>query len=288
MARTIAVIKQQIIHAKNAEASLAGLSSPSQSSLWNLWAYITAVAINLHEQLWDIFRTEVEEIASNVAPGTPQWLRTKTLEFQYSTTEPQQIQLINFVPKYDPVRTDLRLVTQCSVKIANNRTIVLKVAKGTEELSPLGQHPLVAPNTLDNNAEINALKSYIDAIKFAGSAIRVISLFPDRLQVTADIYYDGQYVKDNVQAAIKNAIANYLKNLPFDGVVSNTKLVDAIQAVPGVLDLQLISVKGRAYQQIAVNASEVGRLYTSEAGYLIPEDTEGYTLDDTLNMVPPL
>jgi hypothetical protein len=50
MARSIATIKQQIINAKNADPILSEkLTSTSQTAIWNLWAYITAVAINLHE-----------------------------------------------------------------------------------------------------------------------------------------------------------------------------------------------------------------------------------------------
>jgi hypothetical protein len=289
MARSIEVIKQQMIEAKNGQPGLAGLNSPSQSAIWNLWMYITAVAINFHEQLWDIFRTEIEQIAANVAPGTPQWLRSKVLEFQYSSATPQTVQLINFAPRYDPVVPEFRLVTQCSVKITNNRTIVLKVAKGTTTLEPLGIPPFnLTNNTLDNNAEISALKSYIDAIKFAGTSIRVISLFSDKVQVGANIFYDGQYVKENVKDAIKTAIATYLKNLPFDGVIYNTKIVDAIQLVPGVLDVQLLYVKARTDSQGAGVATNVLRTYELEAGYAIPETVSGYTFDDTINMQPPL
>ena len=290
MARSIAVIKQQIIDAKNGEDLLSGLNSPSQSSLWNLWAYITAVAINLHEQLWDIFQSEIETIAASAAPGTPQWLRDKTLKFQYSATNPQILQLIDFVPQYAVVDSSLRLVTQCSVKLEGNRTVLLKVAKGTDTLTPLGIET-IPPNTLDNNPEINALKTYIENIKFAGTAIQVISLQADRLQVYADVYYDGQYVLDTVKDNVKTAIATYLKNLPFDGQVSNTKLIDAIQSVQGVLDVQLQRLSARVFAQAAStptdlikNYAVLSRQYATEAGYIIPEDTTGYTLDDTLNV----
>jgi hypothetical protein len=290
MARSIAIIKQQIIDAKNGEELLAGLNSPSQSSLWNLWAYITAVAINLHEQLWDIFQTEIETIASSAAPGTPQWLRDKTLKFQYSATNPQILQLIDFIPQYTVVDPTLRLVTQCSVKLEGNRIVLLKVAKGTDTLTPLGIET-IPPNTLDNNPEINALKTYIENIKFAGTSIQVISLQADRLQVYADVYYDGQYVLGTVKDNVKTAIATYLKNLPFDGLVSNTKLIDAIQAVQGVLDVQLQKLGARAFEQSPLTTTNLVdsytvlcRNYATIAGYIIPEDATGFTLDDTLNV----
>ena len=291
MARSIAIIKQQIVEAKNGEASLSGLSSPSQTSIWNLWAYITAVAINLHEQLWDIFKTEVETLAASAAPGTAQWLRDKTLKFQYKDDGSQVLQLVNFVPQYAVIDESLRLVTQCSVKIQGNRIVLLKVAKGTEPLTPLGTQPITLPDTLDNNAEINALKEYIDRIKFAGTAIRVISLEADRLQVYADIYYDGQYVLNIVKDQVKEAILQYLKTLPFDGKVSNTKLIDAMQNVPGVLDVQLQKLAARPFQQSHLTTIKLvdqykvlSRDYSTEAGYIIPETETGYTLDDTLNV----
>ena len=41
----------------------------------------------------------------------------------------------------------------------------------------------------------------------------------------------------------EEAVKNYLRNLPFNSILRRTSLVDAVQTVPGVIDLCLTQVK---------------------------------------------
>lgn len=273
MGRTIDQIQQSIIDAKNAKPELAVLDSPSQVAIWRLWTYIVAVAIYVMEGLWDIKQRELEDLALKAVPGTEAWLQAQVLKFQYSTIDPQAIQLINFAPAYQVVDPTLRIITRCSVKQQVDKAIKIKVAKGVQpDLVPL------------ITAEQTALESYIDKIKFAGTVATVVTLEADRMQVNATVYFDPQYTEAKVKQWVKDAIVNYFNTLPFDGIVYNSKLEDAIQAVTGVLDVVMGDVKARKAQDAVGLATVVARFYETVAGHVIPEDTPTYTLDESIIM----
>ncbi len=280
MARTTSVIKQSIIDAKNAEASLNDLSSNSQSAIWNVWAFITAQAINYLEQLQDLLKSEVETIAAAAVPGTAQWLKDRTLKFQYGDV----VQVnSDFSVGYPTVDTTKQIITQASIKQTGNRLVLIKVAKGiTPSLTAL------------DATELSAFTSYIDKIKFAGTQTSILSQDSDKLKVAADVYYDGQYIQTTVKTNVINAINNYLAALPFDGTVSLNKLIDAIQDVDGVNDVVLNTVVARP-DTVALSSNLVtnmvtgsdwmSRNYETSAGYIVGETTASNTLNDTINLI---
>ena len=85
MARSISQIKQSMLDAKNADSTLSALTSTSQTAKWNLYYFIVASCIAIFEQLQDLFKTDLEAIASTAAPSTPQWTRNKVLKYQKLT-----------------------------------------------------------------------------------------------------------------------------------------------------------------------------------------------------------
>ena len=62
MARTVNTIYNAILADKANYAELSDLSTTSQTGIWRLWAYITALAIHLHERIFDAFKVEVNEL----------------------------------------------------------------------------------------------------------------------------------------------------------------------------------------------------------------------------------
>jgi len=270
MARSIALIKQQLIDQKNAEPALSGLTSTSQTAIWNLWFFIQAVAINTFEQLQDIYKTEIESIAAAAIPNTDAWVQSKAFEFQYGDT----IQLINLVPSYTVINATKRIVTRCSVKTDNNRICQIKVAKSTGALS---------------NPEISALESYYGYIGNAGISYNLISSASDKIEIVAEVFYDGQYVStisDNVNAAL----SNYFANLSFDGVVYVSKIEDTFQSVQGVKDIKISVINARkdiqSYGTGAVvynlSTGTNARSYMTYAGYIEQEDEPLHTFADTI------
>lgn len=287
MARTIEVIKQQIIDAKNADANLAGLTTPpSQTAIWNLWAYITAVCIYLHEVLWDSQKAELEDIQAKTVPGTPAWFRSQVLRFQYDSVTPQVATLntSTFTVDYPIVDDTKRIVTRCSVKTDTNKTINVKVAKGEPPVQLL-------------SAEQLSLDSFLAKLDFAGVDWKIINAVSDKIFIGGDVYYDGNYsavIKTNVISALNL----YLKNLSsaenFDGKIKISAIEDTIQSVLGVTDVKLTLVKARPNATLYANSTIVfdlansvnNREYLSYAGYVVEETTSGATFNDTINVIP--
>lgn len=280
MARSISVIKQQILDAKAAQPELSGANSASNVALFKLWAYIQAVAINLFEQLLDQFVKDIEATIVSAPPGSEPWVQSKVFEFQYDATTPQVLDIVNYVPAYNPIDHSKRIITRCSVKTAANRTCYVKVAKSD---------PPIALASLEKSA----LQAYLSGggngtysgrgrgFGFAGINYVVQSFSPDLLWLQGTIYYNGLYssvIQSNVIAAIKG----YMSNLPFDGTFTLLGLTDAIQSVTGVNDIDLTDIAIRAYstsfggRTYLVQANTILiTSYPTYAGYVVEETTSG-------------
>ena len=76
MAQTIDNWKKRILDAKALEPTLAFLNI-SRASVYNSWAYITAVTISVIDNLIDVFSVEVEERVNKSYVGTKFYIREK-------------------------------------------------------------------------------------------------------------------------------------------------------------------------------------------------------------------
>jgi len=275
MARKISTIKEAIRVEKNSGTVLDNIlfaeEGGSRVGVLNNVADVVSVAINVHEQIFDELKKEVNQIAANAIPSTENWLNQKVKEFQYSAEIPQFIQFIDNVPKYEIVDTTLRIITRSSVLSVGNGRVTVKAGKSEPPVK------LAA-------GELTALQQYVSDIFGAGPFIVVISRDADKIYIDADIYYNGQFV-DSIQDSVKLALTNYLNTLPFDGVILISKLQDAIQGVEGVNDVVINEVRARGDNTIFSNASIVTRQWTTLSGYAIEEDESGNTWNDTLNFI---
>jgi uncharacterized phage protein gp47/JayE len=130
-----------------------------------------------------------------------------------------------------------------------------------------------------------ALRSYIDKNKFAGTQIKLTSDPPEILTIAMRIWIsaaeynaDGSRLDDG-EKAIENAIRNYLKNIVYDGTFFKTRLVDAVQAVSGVHDVELISV--HANGNLITQPTYRAQYGAFEANFM--ENTNNETLIYVLN-----
>jgi hypothetical protein len=279
MARQISEIQQQMLDNIAADSVLSTLlTSTSKRAIFRLFTYIVAVAINALEQLIDIFTADVEAVAAAAAPATPAWLQAQVFKFQYSATNPQVIQLIDFAPAYPTVDETLRIITRCSVTTNLSNSVILKVATGE-------------PPAALSSPQLAALQGYVAQIGIAGVVYSVISQQPDKLYVQANVYYQGQY-SAVIKADVVQAIENFLASIPFNGQVKITDIEDAITAVEGVTDVVLVNVLARADgtafasgSYLVQNQQTVSRLWGTVAGYMIGETTTGSTLNDSLTFI---
>lgn len=280
MARTIAEIQAQMDAEQALQSGLSGLNSPSQAAIYTLWKYIISACIYYHEVLMDLLKSDIETIVNDAPIGTDKWLKAKSLEFQYSATDPQILVVNdNYTIEYATVDTTLQIITRCSVKTLANQVVSVKVAKSD---------PPIALSA----AELSSFDGYLDKICFAGVQYNAVSLTSDKLFIEADVYYDGQYAAV-IQANVIDALNAYLADLPFDGYIRVSAVEDAIQAVAGVKDIVInnmaIRADGVAFgsgTSLVTSNAVVYNKYPTVAGYAVEETTAGETFTDKLTFLP--
>lgn len=277
MAQTKEEIYTEILAAIAAEPTLATtLTSTSNVAIWNQLATAYASVLQTCQQLGDYQVVTLNKIADEAVPGTPAWLQRTVKKFQFGDTVQVNSDLTISYPTLD---TSKQLITQCSIQEnLQDREVLVKVATGATAAT-------LAPITAQ---QLSSLKAYIQKVKFAGIRINTISLQADRIYAQLSVYYAGELDPQVVKDAVIAAISVFLQSLAFDGQLYLSKLQDAIQAVPGVNDITLDTIICRPYSTdiTSVSLQPVDRVYASQAGYVIPEDTASYTLNDSIRMIP--
>lgn len=237
MARTTAEIQNEMLAAIASDSILSAvLTSTSLSSIYRNFTYIVAYAISTLEGLFDLLRSEIDTKIYNQKNGRLVWYRTMALAFQYGFS------LVTDHDYYDNTGfTDEAVAASKIVKYAavgestTESRIILKIAGETDdELAPLSE------------AQKSAFDAYIKEVKWPGR-LTVINYLPDLLNLKLKIKYDGMVLNNqgmsilNANYPINTALAEYMKELPFDGELKLSALVDKLQAVEGVKDVTLIN-----------------------------------------------
>lgn len=274
MARTEQEIYDLIIADKNDEVDLTNLNSPSNTALWRLWAWITAKAHHIHEQLFDSFKAEVNTLAAAAIPGTLPWYRAKALEFQYGYS----LTFVDNKPVYTIYDADARIIARVAiVELAGE--LQFKVSKNVSGyLEPLSA------------GEQAAFEAYLNQVKFAGTKTSVISLNRDLLRLYPDatygglggnFYYDASYSLAAVQADMDAKINSYLQSLEYNGYLYTKRLENVLKEVLGYDDMELSP--WQATTAAAVDYEDVGRRYQPLAGHIL---LESGALSNELNFIP--
>ena len=262
MARKIAEIQQSIIDAKNADATLAGLTSTSNTAIWLLWTWVIATVSWTLEVLFDRHKAEVTAIINGQSPHTLEWYAYMAKQFQYGVSLPAGSDVYLVVPPADATV----LIIKYAAAIEMSRQVRVKVAK----LSAGILAPLSSP-------ELTAFSAYMNRIKDAGLRLQLTSGNPDNLQLAVNIYYDpltldntGARLDGTGATVVKDATNNFLDNLPFNGLFVLNSLIAAMQAVEGVRIAQVVTAQANyaatPYVSIPVE-------YVPDAGYMILDDT---------------
>ncbi|MWB92996.1 nucleotidyltransferase [Flavobacterium sp. GA093] len=250
MARTKTQIKSEITTPFMANETLSvkygfavGASFDSEFSIYsleNILFEIVALAIYLHEQFFDQHKKEVDEKLANEKSGTLPWYRTMALRFQdgfdlvpdqdyfdNGTATPEQIENSKII-KYSAVN-----------EAEDSSRVIVKIAGETAGvLSPITQEQKDAFEL-----------TYMKEIKWAGIQITVINYLPDKLYLIIQIKRDALVLSSTGQSIlygnypVNDAIEQFLKELPFDGDLRLSAIVDKLQTVPGVKDATILSAK---------------------------------------------
>lgn len=279
MARKIAEIQATMDVEQATQTNLTTLNSPSQTAIYTLWKFITSTIINYCEQLWDLYKVDLEAIVKNAPVGSNNWLQSRVLKFQYSASTPQVLAIdSNFAINYPTIDTTLQIITRCSVKTTPVKTVLVKVAKSSPPVA------LSAP-------ELSSLSGYLSNIAFAGVNYIASSATSDKIYIKASIYYNGQYAS-TFPTNVISAINAYLSNIPFDGILNLLKLQDAIQAVPGFNNILIDDVACRSdvtafgsKTYLIASKTVLTNSYQTVAGYIVEETTASNTFTDTLTFI---
>jgi hypothetical protein len=253
MARTITEIKNIIITAKNNEAALAGLTSTSATAIFNLWAYVVAVAIWTLEVIFDTHKTEIDNKIASSRNWNVIWFYEQCLLWQYGDSLSWVIDKFS----YSTIDLTKRIIKLVAVVEQTNGSILIKVAKDN--------------GVILNVNELSAFEIYIKKIKIPGMNVQVISYEADQIKFDLNITYNsqlmtstGQLISDNSYPVI-DAITEYLKGIKYGGTFNKTKCIDAIQAATGVVDVWFTSVEAKAHNAVSYT-TVTGQNYSAIAG----------------------
>ena len=196
----------------------------SKVSVIGILFYIFAVAAWTLEKLFDTYKGEMDTRIEEIIPHRPRWYRDKVLAFMKGKT------LIADTDRYDTEgMTEDAIaaarVVKHAVAVENRDASLLTIKVAGEKDGKRCR--------LDAETEAQ-LAAYIAEIKDAGVRTALVNIDPDRFNCEADVYYDPMLVAETVESACREAVRNYIENLPFNGEYTNMALVDALQTLDGV------------------------------------------------------
>lgn len=245
----------------------------STVSIENIWFSIVASAIFVLESLFDAFREDVDTKLESAVVASIPWYHKIALEFQYGDELVFDEATQGF--RYADVDESKRLVKFTAARDLGGGVYVL--ASGAN----------AAGNPVALSAPVlAAFEAYMRQRKPAGVLLEVHSYAPDVVRLSMRVQFDPQLIaSDGTSIAdpsvrpVDAAINGYLRGIVYGGVFNKTKLVDAVQAVPGVRDVILDTVWVRpasgGFAVLAANS------YTSVGGAFV---TYGNTISYVLQL----
>lgn len=275
MARTIEEIKQTITSEWLRNEQLRKAYEINDGATWentfssvsieNLICYVVAVALWVHEKLFDIHRKEVDDYIQQMKPHSLRWYVSKAKLFRLGQS------LIEGTDTYSNTKSDGSLYSETEissmqpVKFASasesRGVIYIKVATDNE-----GSKAPLPPE------HIQGLRNYLQEIKDAGVQISLINEQGYKLKAEINILYDPMVLgpsgrnlstgSNNIEQAIKN----YIENLPFNGEFRKSELIDRLQAVEGVVIPELKSIE-ESYD--GINYNEITLKSVPFSGYYV-------------------
>lgn len=231
--RTIDEIFNEMIAEKERHPELDRLTNKSSVSIWRLMLYIVAVIANTVEKLFDLHKTEVEQLIKELVPGRAEWYARKALDFLKDELLPDGSDIYDTTTLTDE-EIENKKVVKYAVAVEDR-----EMANLTVKIAGIQGAELVR---LDDDTEAQ-FREYMEQIKYAGVKINLINRNADLFACEINVLYNPLILPSIVENDCITAIENYLKNLPFNGEYSNMALVDELQKVDGVKIVDLVFAK---------------------------------------------
>lgn len=224
----------------------------SSVSIESILFYCFAFAVWTLETLFDKHKAEVEAKIEQLEPHTLRWYVNKAKAFMYGY---KLVQDTDYYDTSNMSETDIEAARRVKYAVAteSNTVVYLKVAGQNDKQQPC----------LLNRSELDALTAYMNTIKDAGVAIKLINEEADRIKIHLKVYYDAtvldaEGVNADGNKPVEDAVRSVITNLPFNGVYRNTDLLAAITKLPGVEVADIVEVTTKVN-----NAAE----YTKVVGF---------------------
>ena len=241
MAREVAEIKKSMTDAFMADETIRdryGLSVNdtfsgkfSSVSIENILFFILAACYHVLEMIFDQHKRDVEDKISMAVVASVPWYYKLALAFQYGDS----LILNERTQQYEYATVDENKQVVKYAAVRDKGTSVQILVSGDEDGSPVAL----------SNDVLTVFKQYMNRVKIAGVILNITSKESDRVSINATITIDplvldedGTRLSDGSKP-VETAIKEHLKNITYGGTFNKTKLVDAIQAVEGVLDVEL-------------------------------------------------
>lgn len=275
MARSVAEIKKTMTDAFMADATIRekyGLSVNdtfsskfSSVSIENILFFIVAACCHVLEMIFDQHKRDVEDkIALAVVASVP-WYYKMALAFQYGDSLVLNDRTWQY--EYASIDESKQVVKYAAVR--DKGTSVQILVSGGQGGSPVAL----------SNDVLTVFKQYMNRVKVAGVILNITSKESDNVTVMATITIDPLVLNENGELLsdgskpVEEAITSYLKHIIYGGTFNKTKLVDVIQAVEGVVDVELEECKYRHANSLEWTVMS-GNNYTGNSGSYIPVDLE--------------
>ncbi|MDD3685928.1 MAG: hypothetical protein PHE56_04085 [Bacteroidales bacterium] len=246
MARTIAIIKKEMTdkylshdYIRTSYGINVGTSFENAFSIYSVESilfYCFAAAIWTLEVLFDKHVSEVATTIANLKPHNLKWYVNKAKLFMPGYS------LVTDTDNYDTSSMTLEEVEAARVvkyaaAVESNAVVYIKVAGSDGTL----------PVQLDGDQEAG-LVAYFKEIKDAGVKLEVVNLPADHYRLEMKIYYNPMILNSgglHLQGGdpVRDAIRQFLRDLPFNGEYRNSSLVDALQVLEGVVMPELIKAE---------------------------------------------
>ena len=274
MARAIKEIKKSMTDAFMADRTIReayGLSGNagfddtfSAVSIENILFYIVASAIYVLETIFDRLRTDVDDKLSTSILATIPWYHKICLEFQYGDELVYDDGTEQF--KYAQIDESKQVVKYAACRDRSGGVIILVSGEDTSG----------APVSLSDDV-LSVFKKYVNSRKPAGVVVDIYSFDPDSIRIQMTVQYDSQVLNaagalissPNVYP-VEDAVNSYLKGIVYGGTFNKTKLVDAVQAAAGVVDVVLSGVS--VTTATGITSVVAGNNYTAAGGAFSAEN----------------
>ncbi len=222
--------------------------------VWNYAKQVMALGIAQAEHAVDQLNAEVRQMVNKDEPGGIGWYRQKAFDYQHG----DQLLVINNRPAYLTPNPAARIVQQVSVtESPADGSLTFKVAKDTG-----GDSPVLT------EAEQDGFRDYIGRIKIAGTLITVQSDLPDKISYNIVVEADPAVLTGHVRRTVYQTLDRFHQSIEFNTVLYLSKATDALQAIPGIIDVEITSAYAGAAGVSLTENHRVNRKYETIAGYV--------------------